>query len=173
MTDELNMKKNGKRKHEEVADLRTRTKALALQVIRLYSGLPKQTEAQVIGRQMIRSGTSVGANYREAYRARSKAEFIAKAGECLKEIEETSYWLELLVGEWNRLRPKCLFTQRNINPSKTLVCPKVCRGFRISSLKPAQGTAGLAGRIDSKCYCPRTVFISSFYFLISVIPVSL
>ena len=52
---------------------------------------------QVIGRQMIRSGTSVGANYREAYRARSKAEFIAKVGECLKEIEETGYWLELLV----------------------------------------------------------------------------
>ena len=80
-----------------MADLRTRTKAFALRIIRLYSGLPRRTEAQVIGRQMIRSGTSVGANYREAYRARSKAEFIAKAGECLKEIEETGYWLELLV----------------------------------------------------------------------------
>lgn len=97
MIDELNVKKNGKRKQEDAADLRSRTKAFALQVIRLYSGLPRRAEAQVIGRQMIRSGTSVGANYREAYRARSKAEFIAKAGECLKEIEETSYWLELLV----------------------------------------------------------------------------
>ncbi len=97
MADELNVKKNGKRKQEDAADLRSRTKAFALQVIRLYSGLPRRAEAQVIGRQMIRSGTSVGANYREAYRARSKAEFIAKAGECLKEIEETSYWLELLV----------------------------------------------------------------------------
>lgn len=82
---------------EEVVDLRTRTKEFALQIIRLfYSGLPKRAEAQIIGRQMIRSGTSVGANYREAYRARSKAEFIAKVGECLKEIEETGYWLELL-----------------------------------------------------------------------------
>ncbi len=81
---------------EEVVDLRTRTKEFALRIIRLYSGLSKQTEAQVIGRQMIRSGTSVGANYREAYRARSKAEFISKVGECLKEIEETGYWLELL-----------------------------------------------------------------------------
>ena len=90
-------KEERKRKKEEVADLRTRTKAFALRIIRLYSGLPKGTEAQVLGRQMIRSGTSVGANYREAYRARSKAEFIAKAGECLKEIEETGYWLELLV----------------------------------------------------------------------------
>ena len=80
-----------------MVELRTRTKEFALRIIRLYSSLPKQTEPQVIGRQMIRSGTSVGANYREAYRARSRAEFIAKTGECLKEIEETGYWLELLV----------------------------------------------------------------------------
>ena len=91
------MKEKSRRKKDEVADLRTRTKEFALRIIRLYSGLPKRTEAQVIGRQIIRSGTSVGANYREAYRARSKAEFIAKAGDCLKEIEETGYWLELLV----------------------------------------------------------------------------
>ena len=91
------MKEKGRSKKGEVVELRTRTKEFALRIIRLYSGFPKQTEAQVIGRQMIRSGTSVGANYREAYRARSKAEFISKVGECLKEIEETGYWLELLV----------------------------------------------------------------------------
>ena len=90
------MKEKGRSK-KEVVELRTRTKEFALRIIRLYSSLPKQTEPQVIGRQMIRSGTSVGANYREAYRARSRAEFIAKTGECLKEIEETGYWLELLV----------------------------------------------------------------------------
>lgn len=90
------MKEEGGTKQEKVADLRSRTKEFALRIIRLYSGLPRRTEAQVIGRQMIRSGTSVGANYREAYRARSKAEFVAKVGECLKEIEETGYWLELL-----------------------------------------------------------------------------
>ncbi len=77
-------------------DLRSRTKALALRIVRLYEALPKSTAAQVLGRQMLRSGTSVGANYREAYRARSKAEFVAKIGDCLRELDETGYWLELL-----------------------------------------------------------------------------
>ena len=62
----------------------------------MYSSLPKTTEVQVMGKQVLRSGTSVGANYREAYRARSKAEFIAKLGDCLKELDESSYWFELL-----------------------------------------------------------------------------
>jgi four helix bundle protein len=78
-------------------DLRQRTKDFALRVIRMFPTLPKTTEAQVLGRQLLRSGTSVGANYREAFRARSRAEFIAKCGDCLREIEETTYWLELLV----------------------------------------------------------------------------
>jgi len=82
---------------EIVVDLRLRTKSFALDVIRLYATLPKSTEAQVLGRQVLRSGTSVGANYREAYRSRSKVEFIAKIGDCLKELEESSYWFELLV----------------------------------------------------------------------------
>ena len=78
-------------------DLRLRTKEFALRIIRMFSALPKSTEAQVLGKQALRSGTSVGANYREAYRARSKAEFVAKAGDSLREVEETAYWLELLV----------------------------------------------------------------------------
>ncbi len=78
-------------------NLRDRTKGFALRVIRLYSSLSKSTVAQVIGKQLLRSGTSVGANYREAYRARSTAEFIAKCGISLQELDETSYWLELLV----------------------------------------------------------------------------
>ena len=77
-------------------DLRNRTKMFAIMVIRMFSALPKTTEAQVMGKQVLRSGTSVGANYREAYRARSKAEFIAKLGDCLKELDESSYWFELL-----------------------------------------------------------------------------
>jgi len=77
-------------------DLGERTKKFALQIIRLYSALPKATEARHLGRQVLRSGTSVGANYREANRARSKAEFIAKIGESLKELDETAYWLDLL-----------------------------------------------------------------------------
>jgi len=78
-------------------DLRDRTKSFALRVVRMFSALPKTTEAQVLGKQLLRSGTSIGANYREAYRARSKPEFIAKCGDSLREIEETAYWLELLV----------------------------------------------------------------------------
>ena len=71
-------------------DLKPRTKAFALRVIRMYSRLPRNdTAAQVMGRRVLRSGTSVGANHREASRGRSKAEFVSKVGDCLKEIEET------------------------------------------------------------------------------------
>jgi len=80
----------------ETRDLRARTKEFALRIIKMFSVLPHSSEAQVIGKQVLRSGTSVGANYREAFRARSKPEFIAKIGDCLKELDETSYWLELL-----------------------------------------------------------------------------
>jgi four helix bundle protein len=76
--------------------LKDRTKAYALRVIRLCSTLPKEMTAQVIGKQLLRSGTSVGANYREATRARSKLEFAAKLGDSLKELSESEYWLELL-----------------------------------------------------------------------------
>ena len=77
-------------------DLIERTKRFALRVIRLFASLPKTGEAQVLGKQLLRSGTSVGANYREAHRARSRAEFIAKCGDSLREIEESAYWFELL-----------------------------------------------------------------------------
>jgi four helix bundle protein len=77
-------------------DLIERTKRFALRVIRLFASLPKTGEAQVLGKQLLRSGTSVGANYREAHRARSRAEFAAKCGDTLREIEESAYWLELL-----------------------------------------------------------------------------
>ena len=88
------MKDEGKR--QEPKDLQIRTKEFALRVIRMYSALPKSTEAQVLGKQVLCSGTAVGANYREANRARSKPEFIAKIGDCLKELDETAYWIELL-----------------------------------------------------------------------------
>ena len=78
-------------------DLRERTKQFGLCVVRMFSRLPKTTDSQVLGKQILRSGTSGGANYREAYRARSKSEFIAKCGDSLRELEETAYWLELLV----------------------------------------------------------------------------
>ncbi len=85
-------------KNEE-RDLGPRTKEFARRVIRLFGALPQKTAPQVLGKQLLRAGTSVGANYREANRARSKAEFIAKIGDCLKEADESAYWLELLQDE--------------------------------------------------------------------------
>jgi len=81
---------------DEMIDLKTRTKAFALEIVKVYSKLSKSVEAQVLGKQMLRSGTSVGAHYREAMRARSVAEFISKIEGGLQELEETQYWLELL-----------------------------------------------------------------------------
>lgn len=75
-----------------------RTKALALRIIRLVGALPtNERAADVIGKQLIRSGTSVGANYRAACRARSTAELIAKLSIVLEEADESLYWMELLV----------------------------------------------------------------------------
>jgi four helix bundle protein len=86
-------------KNEE-KDLLPRTKMFARRIIRLYVSLSKSdTVAQVLGKQVLRSGTSVGANYREANRGRSKLEFISKMGDCLKEADETLYWLELMAEE--------------------------------------------------------------------------
>ena len=73
-----------------------RMKAFAVRIIRLYTALPKTTEAQVLGRQILRSGTSVGAHIREGKRSRSDAEMISKTEGALQELEETVYWLELL-----------------------------------------------------------------------------
>jgi four helix bundle protein len=77
-------------------DILERTKEFALRIVRLYGALPKTTEAQVIGRQVLRSGTSVGAQLREGKRSRSDAEMISKTESALQELEETAYWLELL-----------------------------------------------------------------------------
>jgi four helix bundle protein len=82
-------------KDEGNTDLVERTMEFALRIVRMFVSLPKSEEARVLGRQVLRSGTSVDANYREAQRDRPKAEFIAKIGDCLKELDETSYWLEL------------------------------------------------------------------------------
>jgi len=78
-------------------DLKIRTKKFALRIIKLFVSLPRTPEAQVVGKQILRSGTSVGAQYREACRARSTSEFISKMQSSLQELDETAYWLELLV----------------------------------------------------------------------------
>ncbi len=79
-----------------VRDLKERTKDFALRIIRLYAALPRTTVAQIISKQLLRSGTSVGANFREALRARSKSEYGAKMSIGLMELEEALYWQELL-----------------------------------------------------------------------------
>ncbi len=78
-------------------DLKKRTKKFALDVIRFVEALPKGKTAEILGRQLIRSGTSVGANYRAASRARSTADFISKMGIVEEEADETIYWIELLI----------------------------------------------------------------------------
>jgi four helix bundle protein len=84
-------------REKEGRDLRERSKQFALRIIRMYVSLPKTQEAQVLGRQVLRSGTSPGAHYREAFRARSPAEFVSKIEGGLQELDETGYWLELLI----------------------------------------------------------------------------
>jgi four helix bundle protein len=77
-------------------ELKQRTKQFAVRIVRLFRALPKTEEARVLGRQILRSGTSVAANYRAVCRARSRAEFIAKIGTVVEETDETVSWLELL-----------------------------------------------------------------------------
>jgi four helix bundle protein len=78
-------------------ELRTRTKRFALRIIRLFQHLPHSPDAQVLGKQLLRAGTSVGANYRAAGRARSKAEFVSKIGVVVEEADEVVFWLECLM----------------------------------------------------------------------------
>ena len=77
-------------------DLKERTKRFALRIVRLYLALPSRGLTQVLGTQILKSGTSVGAQYREAQRAKSNADFISKIEGALQELDETIYWLELL-----------------------------------------------------------------------------
>ena len=79
-------------------DLKERTKQFAIEVIRFYAGLPKTQEFLVIGKQLIRSASSVGANYRAACRAKSRADFVAKLSIVEEEADESVYWMEMLEG---------------------------------------------------------------------------
>ena len=90
-------------------DLVERTMQYAIRIIECFRSLPRETEAQIIGKQLLRSGTSVGANFREAQRAQSDADLISKLAISLKELEESAYWLELMektaIFPKNRLAP--------------------------------------------------------------------
>ena len=78
-------------------ELKKRTKAFGLSVIKLVDQLPRTRSANIIGNQLVRAATSVGANYRAACRARSKAEFAAKLGIVEEEADESAYWIEILI----------------------------------------------------------------------------
>lgn len=86
-------------------EIRDRTKKFAIRIVRLFRALPRTTEAQVMGKQLLRSGTSVAANYRSVCRARSTAEFIARIGIVAEEADESVLWLELL--EENKNSQQC------------------------------------------------------------------
>ena len=78
-------------------DLQLRTKQFALQVIQFCERLPNEETSKILKRQLLRAGTSVGANYRAACRAKSKPTFISKMGDVLEEADESGYWIELLI----------------------------------------------------------------------------
>jgi four helix bundle protein len=96
-------------------DLRIRTKRFALRVIRLSASLPADLEAQLMRKQLVRCGTSVGAQYREACRARSSAEFRSKMNAALQELDETEFWFELLVESGRVAEPKMAELRREVN----------------------------------------------------------
>ena len=89
------MPKRGNDMNQE--EMKQRTKLFALGVIQLVESLPRERTAEILGRQLLRSGTSVGSNYRSACRARSIADFISKMGIVEEEVDESLYWMELLI----------------------------------------------------------------------------
>jgi four helix bundle protein len=80
-----------------VDELKLRTKKFALRIVKVFQALPRSEDARTLGKQLLRSGTSVAANYRVVCRSRSKAEFVARMGIVVEEIDETVFWLEILV----------------------------------------------------------------------------
>lgn len=91
------MENSATAKVDFITALKNRTKAFVLEAIKFYQQLPKTEEARIIGRQFMRSATSVGANYRAACRSRSKAEFFSKVSIVIEEADETAFWLEILI----------------------------------------------------------------------------
>jgi four helix bundle protein len=81
---------------KQFEELQGRTRKFALRIVKLFRSLPRTDDARILGKQLLRSGTSIGANYRAACRARSRAEFVAKLGIVLEEADEMVFWLELM-----------------------------------------------------------------------------
>ena len=112
------------------SELKQRTKAFALRVVKLVGALPGTSVGKTLGHQLLRSGTSVGANYRAAYRGRSKAEFAAKLGIVIEEADESCYWMELII-------ESCLLEKSMIDP--LLDEANQITAIMVASRKTAQG----------------------------------
>lgn len=110
--------------------LKDRTKQFALQVIRLCRALPRSQESLIITRQLLRSATSVGANYRAVCRARSTADFVSKLGIVLEEADETLFWIELLVESGTTYPEKIASVRREANELVSIF---------VASLRTAKG----------------------------------
>jgi len=111
----------------DLQDLRERTRRFALRTLKLYGDLPKTTEAQVVGKQLLRSATSVGAHYRESVRARSTAELISKYEGALQELEESAYWLELLHEGAIMVDPRVAWLAREADELIAILVACVCK----------------------------------------------
>ena len=114
-------------------DLRKRTKCFALDVIEFFESLPRTETARVLGRQLLRAGTAVGANYRAACRAKSTADFISKLGNVEEEADESGYWLELLL---DRNLGEAIQTKTLMAEADELVA------ITIASINPTRRTGG-------------------------------
>ncbi len=124
-TENENFDNKKSEREEKKQKLRKRLKQYALRIIRLYESLPKTGAVHIITHQLVRSGTSPGAQYAEACRAKSNADFISKTEGALQELEESLYWLELLI-EGNfvaetKLKPLCDETSELIAIFVTMV----------------------------------------------------
>lgn len=116
-------------------ELKLRTKKFALRVVKLFQALPRREDARTLGKQLLRSATSVAANYRAVCRSRSKAEFVARLGVVVEEIDETVFWMELL-SESNIIRPQRLGDlQREANELLAIFATSqlTAKGIRSSS----------------------------------------
>jgi four helix bundle protein len=100
---------------DKAAELKKRTKSFAIRIVTLFRSLPHSPDAQTLGKQLLRCGTSVAANYRAVCRARSQAEFVARMSIVVEEADETVFWLELLseTGVVNETRTKDLLIEAN------------------------------------------------------------
>ena len=116
---------------KESGILRDRTKRFALRIVGMYRALPRTEEARIIGKQVLRSGTSIGTNYRAACRARSRAKFVAKLGVVLEEADETAFWLDLLrdAGVFSDRKLQELIREANELVSIFVASMRTAKGF--------------------------------------------